>query len=80
MLIDSLEGVIRATERVAAIGGNIILNASVYPHSLHRLATVKHEVDLWLFLFGCNVQFSFLCIHFSKILFLCVALESSYLN
>ena len=45
-MIDRLEGVERATERAAAIGGDNDLKSSVQSHSLHKLATVKHEVNL----------------------------------
>ena len=80
-MIDLLEGVDLATDWANVIGGDSILNMSVKLHSLHKLATaVKNEVNSWLFVFGCSAQFSFLRIHFSKMLFLFVAFEIFCLN
>ena len=45
-MIDRLEGVERATELAAAIGGDNDLKRSVQSHSFHRFATVKQEVNL----------------------------------
>ena len=45
-MIDWLDGVERATDRVTVIGGDRDLKSSVHSHSLHRFATVNHKVNL----------------------------------
>ena len=55
-MIDRLDGVEHAMERAVVIGDDNAAKMAVQPHSLHKFATIKHEVNLWLLVLGYKVQ------------------------